>query len=322
MSIKIDVFSGFLGAGKTKLIKKLIEESLNKEKIAIIENEFGEIGIDGSFLRNSKIEITEISAGCICCSVYGDFKKGILEVIDKYSPERIIIEPSGVAKLSEILSVFKEPDIKEKVSLNMLITVLDVTKYDLYINNFADFYKDQIVNAKTIILSRTQNISKDDVLSLTEKIKKLNSHASIVTTPWSDVSASSIIEIAESTEEVPLLNKINILKKDLGKGILKTSTVAGTKEAFETIGIETPEVYSRTRIESILSSLTDSSKYGLVLRAKGIIETEENNWLEFDYVPGEYEIRTSSADYSGRICVIGNHLNINEVKNLFTYKEI
>jgi Putative GTPases (G3E family) len=322
MSIKIDVFSGFLGAGKTKLIKKLIEESLHKERIAIIENEFGEIGIDGSFLRNSKIEITEINAGCICCSVYGDFKKGILEVIDKYSPERIIIEPSGVAKLSEILSVFKEPDIKEKVSLNMLMTVLDVTKYDLYINNFADFYKDQIVNSKTIVLSRTQNISKDEILSVTEKIKKLNSTASIVTTPWDEVHSSSIINIAENIEEAPLLNKINILKKDLGKGTLKTSTVTGTKEVFETIGIETPSVFSKEKIESILNSLTDNSKYGLVLRAKGIIETTDNNWFEFDYVPGEYEIRNSSTDYSGRICVIGNNLNKSEIKNLFTCKEI
>lgn len=316
MKIKVDVFSGFLGAGKTLLIKKLIEENLKNEKIAIIENEFGEIGIDGGFLRNSSIDVKEINAGCICCSVYGDFKAGINEVIDKYHPERIIIEPSGVAKLSEVLSVFKESDFKEKLALNIIMTVIDITKYDMYVTNFDEFYKDQIRKAKTIILSRTQNVSNETVVDVVSKIKKLNNSASIITTPWNNMKAKNILETAEGNSENTIFNKINLLNKVPSKVSLKTSTVNTTKTTFKTIGIETPKILTKNQLKNTLEKL-NNSMYGLVLRAKGIVECTNGEWVEFDYVPNEFEIRKSIPDYSGRICVIGENLNKDIIEKLF-----
>ncbi len=316
MKIKVDVFSGFLGAGKTLLIKKLIEENLKNEKIAIIENEFGEIGIDGGFLRNSAIDVKEINAGCICCSVYGDFKAGINEVIDKYHPERIIIEPSGVAKLSEVLSVFKESDFKEKLSLNIIMTVIDITKYDMYVTNFDEFYKDQIRKAKTIILSRTQNVSNETVIDVVSKIKALNNSASIITTPWNNIKAKNILETAEGTSENTIFNKINLLNKSSSKVSVKTSTISTTKTTFKTIGIETPKILTKNQLKNTLEKL-NNSMYGLVLRAKGIVECTNGEWVEFDYVPNEFEIRKSIPDYSGRICVIGENLNKDIIEKLF-----
>ncbi|WP_238905146.1 CobW family GTP-binding protein [Clostridium sp. YIM B02506] len=316
MKIKVDVFSGFLGAGKTLLIKKLIEENLKNEKIAIIENEFGEIGIDGGFLRNSSIDVKEINAGCICCSVYGDFKAGINEVIDKYHPERIIIEPSGVAKLSEVLSVFKESDFKQKLSLNIIMTVIDITKYDMYVTNFDEFYKDQIRKAKTIILSRTQNVSNETVVDIVSKIKTLNNSASIITTPWTSIKAKNILETAEGTSENTIFNKINLLNKSSSKVSVKTSTISTTKTTFKTIGIETPKILTKNQLKNTLEKL-NNSMYGLVLRAKGIVECTNGEWVEFDYVPNEFEIRKSIPDYSGRICVIGENLNKDIIEKLF-----
>jgi G3E family GTPase len=317
LKVKVDLFSGFLGAGKTMLIKKLIGEELKNDKIAIIENEFGEIGIDSSFLKTTKIDVKEINAGCICCSVYGDFTDGISEVIEKYNPERIIIEPSGVAKLSEILSVFKEPTLKDKVTLNMIMTVIDVTKYDMYVMNFDEFYKNQIINAKTIILSRTQNVSKDQVVQVVDKIKALNKNANIITTPWDNLKAKDIIEIAEGDAQKQLIAKVNLLKDNSLRVAVKSTTSKSTVDTFKTIGIETPKIFSKSTLEAILSKLNDKNVYGTVLRAKGIIESSSSKWLEFDYVPGEFDIRNSSPDYSGRVCVIGNGLNSNEIKKLF-----
>ncbi|QAA30558.1 CobW family GTP-binding protein [Clostridium manihotivorum] len=317
MKVKVDLFSGFLGAGKTMLIKKLIGEELKNDKIAIIENEFGEIGIDSSFLKTTKIDVKEINAGCICCSVYGDFTDGIREVIEKYNPERIIIEPSGVAKLSEILSVFKEPTLKDKVTINMIMTVIDVTKYDMYVMNFDEFYKNQIINAKTIILSRTQNVSKDHVVQVVNKIKELNKNANIITTPWDDLNSKDIIEIAEGDAQKQLIAKVNLLKDNSLRVAIKSTTSKSTVDTFKTIGIETPKIYSKSTLEAILTKLNDKNVYGTVLRAKGIIESSSSKWLEFDYVPGEFDIRNSSPDYSGRVCVIGNGLNSTEIKKLF-----
>ncbi|GFZ33476.1 cobalamin biosynthesis protein CobW [Clostridium zeae] len=317
MKVKVDLFSGFLGAGKTMLIKKLISEQLKNDKIAIIENEFGEIGIDSSFLKTTKIDVKEINAGCICCSVYGDFTEGINEVISKYNPERIIIEPSGVAKLSEILSVFKEPNLKDKVSINMIMTVIDITKYDMYVLNFDDFYKNQIINAKTIILSRTQNVTKDMIVQTISKIRELNKSANIITTPWDNLKAEDIINIAEGDAQKQLIEKVNLLKNSSAKVSLKGSTTKSTGDTFKTIGIETPKVFTKNTLESILTRLNDKKVYGTILRAKGIIESSSSKWLEFDYVPGEFEIRPSLPDYSGRVCVIGNQLNSSEIKKLF-----
>jgi len=317
MRANIDVFSGFLGAGKTMLIKKLINEKLINENIVIIENEFGLVGIDASILRKSNIGVKEINAGCICCSVAGDFNKAIKEVVDKYNPVRIIIEPSGVAKLSEIISACKNEDLKDLVSLNMIITVIDVLKFDMYITNFGEFYKDQIINAKTIILSRSQNATAEKVLKTVERIQLINNKANIVTTQWDKIKAHTIIEIAEKSFKQSTLEQINLIKKPLNGVMIKANSNHNANEVFQTWGIETPKVISKETLNNILNKIKDDKLYGTVLRAKGIIQTSESNWIQFDYVPEELEMTTTAPDYTGRISVIGSNLNKENLKTLF-----
>lgn len=321
MRTKIDVFSGFLGAGKTMLIKKLINEKLSNENMVIIENEFGEVGIDGSILRKSNIEVKEINAGCICCTISGDFKKAIKEVIHKYNPVRVIIEPSGVAKLSEVLAVCKDEELKELVSINMTITVIDVLKFDTYIKNFGEFYKNQIVNAKTIVLSRTQKASIEKVSKAVERIQSINSAANIVTTNWDDVSAQRIIDIAQEdskqTFKQDSLEQVNLIKKPLNKAMIKKGTNHNVNEIFQTWGVETPKVISKETLNDILYKIKNDKLYGTVLRAKGIIQSSESSWIQFDYVPEEMEMRATTPDYTGRLCVIGSGLNKDNLKTLF-----
>lgn len=324
MSIKVDIFSGFLGAGKTMLIKKLISESLSNEKIVIIENEFGEVGIDGTILRKCSIQVEEINSGCICCSIVGDFKNAILEVINKYNPRRIIIEPSGVGKLSEIISVCKEKELKDRMKINMVITVVDVLKYNMYISNFSEFYSDQIINAKTIILSRTQKASTDSIEKVTMAIRKLNTKANIITTSWDKLSGERIIEAAEKNLRGSLEGEVNLLKKPTGNLSYKIQnrlTNHYANEVFETWGVETPKRFCKGNLQNILSRLQDSRVYGTVLRAKGIVQTEEEEWMQFDYVPEEIQIKNTKPDYSGRLCIIGSNLNRNNIKKLFGFSE-
>jgi G3E family GTPase len=314
MKVKIDVFSGFLGAGKTTLIKKLINESFYREKVVIIENEFGEIGIDGSILKDSNIEVREINAGCICCSIAGDFKKAVKDVIDKYKPERIIIEPSGVAKLSEILSACNAAELKNIIELNMVTTVVDVLKYDMYIKNFGEFYKNQIINAKTIVLSRTQNADLEKLKDAKEKISSLNNKAFVVTTPWEKLSGN---RIAELNERVSLQNEVNLIKRPQMSIGLKASKGHAGNEVFETIGFETPNKFNSKLLVNALSKTSGNDAYGTILRAKGIVQVENDEWMQFDYVPGEVEIRKTKPDYSGRLCIIGVNLNKEKIKKLF-----
>ena len=317
MKVKVDIISGFLGAGKTMLIKKLIEEKLYKDKIVIIENEFGEVGIDGAILKRSNLAVKEINAGCICCTVNGNFKAAVKEAINQYSPSRIIIEPSGVGKLSEIIDLCKSQELKNLIQINMKITVVDVLKYNIYIQNFNEFYKDQILNASTVVLSRTQKVKSDKLDKLTKDISDINNGAVIVTTPWNSLSGIRIAEIAENSKEQSFkeqLKKFKISSVNSNIKLKKTSSLVNrhnADEIFQTWGIETSKVFSKNRLKDIFNNAEKENMFGYILRAKGIVQVEEAKWIQFDYVPGELQIKNTTADYSGKLCVIGNNLNKN-----------
>ncbi len=371
---KIDIISGFLGAGKTTLIKKLIEDSLHSEKLMIIENEFGQIGIDGGFLKDTGIEITEMNSGCICCSLVGDFGTALKEALDKYTPDRIIIEPSGVGKLSDVIKAVKDIHEDAKIQLNSFAAVVDAQKCKMYMKNFGEFFNNQIENANTIILSRTQKLSQEKLEGVVALIREHNENANIITTPWDEISGKQILDAME---------RENSLEKELLKECEhehhhhhehgETCSCGhnhdeehehhhehGEKcgcghhhdhehneecgcghdhhdhehdhggscscghdhhhdadEVFTSWGIETPKKYSEEELKSILSILSDSSEYGVILRAKGIVPDENGSWYNFDLVPGEYEIRKGEADYTGRLCVIGSKLDTNKIEELF-----
>lgn len=308
--MKIDIISGFLGAGKTTLIQKLINEELYKEKIAIIENEYGEVAIDGKILSGGEIEVKEITSGCICCSIKGDFKDSIKEVIDKYNPDRIIIEPSGVAKFSEVISSIKEADLKN-ISINMKITLIDGNNYDYYSENFGEFYKNQIESAEMIILNRTEELSDEKVDSICEGIQKINKKTKILTTPLEKISAKRIMEVAAMPKEK--------LKLEIhgARGKLNFKVSNDAHNVFENIGIETTRTFNKYNLNKILNDLSNKELYGEVLRAKGIVAAENGQWVKFDYVPKTVDMKEFKSDYTGRICVIGKNLNKNKLKELF-----
>jgi G3E family GTPase len=296
----------------------LISESLYKEKVVVIENEFGEIGIDGSILKSANIEVKEINAGCICCNISGDFKKAVKEVIDKYSPERIIIEPTGVAKLSDLLTACSSAELKNLLELNMVVTVVDVLKYDMYSANFGEFYRNQIMSSRLIVLSRTQNADTDKINSIKEKIEKLNNKACIVTTPWDKLSAQRIVELNENNTKLSLKSEVNLIKRSLGNAYLKAASNHSGNEIFETWSYETPKKFNERSLINMLSKINSSNNCGNVLRAKGIVQSDNDEWMQFDFVPGEFEMRKTNPDYSGRLCVIGVNLNKEHLKRLFS----
>ncbi|WP_040330495.1 CobW family GTP-binding protein [Clostridium ihumii] len=331
MTTKIDIISGFLGAGKTTLIKKLISETLYKENLVIIENEFGEIGIDGGILRKPGIEIKEMNSGCICCTLVGDFSTALKEVIHKYKPNRIIIEPSGVGKLSDVLNACNKVAKKEDVKMNMCISVVDANKYKMYMRNFSEFFANQIEFSQTVILSRTQNIEQDSLTKIVKDVQKINKKANIITTPWTSIKSETIISVAEKNAEIELEYQIN---KEIKKFESKEKEVDSNKtlkrfhinsrkeekhsanDIFDVWGEETPKTFSNREIENILREL-GKDKYGVVLRAKGIVQTTNKKWVQFDFVPEEIDIKSIEADYTGRLCVIGKKLNKTAIKELF-----
>ncbi len=341
MKIKIDVISGFLGAGKTTLIKKLLEEKLFSGKLAIIENEFGENGIDGTLLKKSGIEIKELNSGCICCTLIGDFEKSIREVVEKFKPERIIIEPSGVGKLSEVVKACETSKLKEILQINMLITVVDVFKYEVYLSNFGEFFENQIKNAKTIVLSKTQKVSPEKLGAVVNSIGKLNRSANIVTTPWETLKAEQIVSVAEQDAAVSLENQLMaankvVLKQEIHSGSCKCgcqnhvhhpqSACAceepqahnhNADEVFEVWGVETPRKFDKNELRTVLKRLDESMIFGMVLRGKGILQTVTEDWVQFDFIPGEVQMSRVSADYTGRLCIIGKNLNKLELSRLF-----
>lgn len=309
--MKIDIISGFLGAGKTTLIKKLLSEELGREKVAIIENEYGEVAIDGNLLKGEGIEVTEISSGCICCNIKGDFKESILQIVNDYKPDRIIVEPTGVAKLSEIISSIKEANIKD-AKINMIATVVDVNNFESYFKNFGEFYKNQIANANVVLLSRSETISEKELLRIVDKVKATNKGCNIITTPLDKISAKRILEVASKPKE-----KLAI---EFKRAVLQPKGVRVTHNAnitFDNWGVETSKVFDEMNLEKLLNNLSEEKSYGKILRAKGIVPTKTGKWVQFDYVPGEIEIKKFSADYTGRLCVIGSNLNKKAIEKLF-----
>jgi len=387
---KIDIFSGFLGAGKTTLIKKLIKEAYKGENVVLIENEFGEIGIDGGFLQDAGINITEMNSGCICCSLVGDFAKALKKVSAEYSPDRIIIEPSGVGKLSDVISAVQKAEVENSV-LNVFCTVVDANKCKMYMKNFGEFFNNQIENASCIVLSHTGNISEEKLSECVKMIKEHNSVATLVTTPWDKLSGESILKAMQMEDT---------LKAELKK-LAEEKAAEEAKEhahhhhhhddddddddehehchhhhdddndddehehchhhhddddddddehehchhhhdddgdddddehehchhhheghhhaddVFTSWGLETTHKFTEEELKNALSCLQDAAAYGTVLRAKGIVDSSEGEWIHFDYVPGEPDVRRGSAGVTGRLCVIGCDINEDNLKKLF-----
>ena len=370
---KVTIISGFLGAGKTTFIKKLLEQVYAGQKVVLIENEFGEIGIDGGFLKDAGIQITEMNSGCICCSLVGDFGKALIKVSKEYAPDRIIIEPSGVGKLSDVVAAVERVKDEAGLELDCFLTVADATKAKMYMKNFGEFYNDQIEHASTIVLSRTQNMDAAKLEASVALIRDKNAEATIITTPWDELNGEQIVSALE--------------KKSLMDELLKEALEHSAEhhhddddededehehhhhhhhedgeecccghhhdddddededehehhhhhhhedgeecccghhhhhhhadDVFTSWGRETPHVYTKEEIEDILVKLTEKSEFGIILRAKGMVSGADGRWIYFDAVPEEYEIRDGGADYTGRICVIGQNLNEEKLEKLF-----
>lgn len=350
---KIDIFSGFLGAGKTTLIKKLIREAFEGEKLVLIENEFGEIGIDGGFLKDSGINITEMNSGCICCSLVGDFGTALQEVLDRYHPDRIMIEPSGVGKLSDVIrAVAGIVEDNDGVVLNGYVTVADAVKCKMYMKNFGEFYNNQIENAKTIVLSRTGSIPDEKLETALALIREKNDTASIITTPWEEISGKQILGAIEGDNSFSMGGMEEEVCPECGHHHHDHECCHEhhhshechhehhdhecccghhhdhdhecghhhhhADDVFTSMGMESAHKYSEDELTEILKTLSDEdSGMGNILRAKGIVPAVEGEWFHFDLVPGEYEIRRGGADYTGRLCVIGADLKEDQIRRLF-----
>ena len=335
---KIDIISGFLGAGKTTLIKKLIAGAFKGEQIVLIENEFGEIGIDGGFLKDAGIQITEMNSGCICCSLVGDFGTALREVIETYHPDRIIIEPSGVGKLSDVIKAVLGLHIDD-IMLNSTATVVDCTKAKMYMKNFGEFFNNQIESAGAIILSRTQLAKEGVVDDCVQRIREHNDEAQIVTTPWDDVEANVILSAMEHTNSVSSMVEA-MLDEHEHEHVHHDHDHDHehhhhdhdhehdhhhhdhdhhhADEIFTSWGRETANAYEKDVLNNIVNKLVNSDEYGMILRAKGIVPAADGKtWYEFDATPGEYEIREGGADYTGKLCVIGTDVKESELEKLF-----
>ena len=323
---KIDIYSGFLGAGKTTLIKKLIAEGYKGQKLVLIENEFGEIGIDGGFLQDAGINITEMNSGCICCSLVGDFGKALEKVIAEYHPDRVIIEPSGVGKLSDVIGAVKKV-VGHDVELGYAVAVADANKVKVYMKNFGEFYNNQIETASTIILSRTTGISDKKLDTALELIREHNSDATIVTTPWEDLTGEQLIAAFEGQHTLAKHMEATEHEhhhhhehgEECGCGCHDHDHHHHhhhADEVFTSWGRETAKKYTAEQIRSILEEL-DSGAYGIVLRAKGIVAGTDGQWVHFDFVPGELNVRNGAADVMGRLCVIGSKLDESGICKLF-----
>ncbi len=331
---KIDIISGFLGAGKTTLIKKLLSEAFKGEQVVLIENEFGEIGIDGGFLKESGIEIREMNSGCICCSLVGDFGKSLREVVDTYHPDRILIEPSGVGKLSDVIKAVQDVQGDIDAVLNSFSTVVDVTKCRIYRKNFGEFFSNQIEYAGAVILSRTDKAKPEKVEESVALLRELNSKAPFITTPIAQLPGEKILETMESgkTLEEELLDEIicpecghhhehgECCGHDHGHGHHHHHDHEGhhhADEVFTSWGRETIHTYTKEQISDILRTLEEDHSYGNVLRAKAMVAGADGEWIYFDMVPGEHEVRAGAPEYTGRICVIGAELAEEKLAELF-----
>ena len=356
---KVTIFSGFLGAGKTTLIKKLIAEVWAGQKIVLIENEFGEIGIDGGFLKDAGVQINEMNSGCICCSLVGDFGRALEKVLDEYAPERILIEPSGVGKLSDVTRAVEQIG-DDRLVIDGLVTVADATKCRLYHKNFGEFFNDQIRSAATVVLSRTAGLSAEKLDTALAVVRELNPRAAVVTTPWDELPASALLDAVEHSRDLSRELLAELMHDDDEdehehchhhhhdddedehehhhhhhddededehehhhhydeNGVCSCGHHHHhhADEVFTSFGRETARRYTAEELSAMLSALADADTYGTVLRAKGILPAADGSWLHFDYVPGEQNVRTGAADYTGRLCVIGAKLHEDALEALF-----
>ena len=315
---KIDIISGFLGAGKTTLIKKLIAEAYQNEKIVLIENEFGEIGIDGTFLKDSGVTINEMNSGCICCSLVGDFETSLKEVLDTYHPDRVIIEPSGVGKLSDVIKAVSTIN-SDEMELDNFITVVDAKKCRMYTKNFGEFYNNQVEHASLIVLSRSQDLTEFQLKECLDILKGLNDHSPIITTAWDKLNGLDIINACEVNIQEELLHEHD--HGCCGHDHHEHDHECGcghhhhhADEVFNSIGFDTVKKYNEVELSDILNKLCNDDN---VLRAKGFVDSGNEDWWYFDLVPGEFEIRLGKPIYTGQVCVIGKDLDENTIKELF-----
>lgn len=326
--VKVDVISGFLGAGKTTLIKKLFSARMGKERIALIENEFGEIGIDGSFLKESGVKIKEINSGCICCSLVGNFEKSLKEMIDVYKPDRIIIEPSGVGKLSDIVAAITNTGLDLKI--NVLCTVVDGGKCKMYLKNFGEFYIDQVSEANVIVVSKSDKLSEEKTAAAVELLKQYNDKATFITTPLELLDGETLLKNLEGNASLmdELIEELNRKHAEHHRHHHHGEECDDPEcechhhghhadEVFASWGTETPVSYTKAELNGILQALCGSS-YGMILRAKGIVKGADfDGWYHFDLVAGEYEIREGAADVTGKLCVIGSGIDKEAIEKLF-----
>ena len=312
---RIDIFSGFLGAGKTTLIRKLINEGYKGQKLVLIENEFGEIAIDGGFLKDAGVQITEMNSGCICCTLVGDFTKALKKVMDDYAPDRIIIEPSGVGKLSDVA---KAVEHVEGAHIGAKVTVVDAGKCRMYMRNFGEFFNDQVENADLIVMSRTDITPEAKVQTAADMLRTLNHDAGLITTPLDKISGEQILEAMDKNglraqmEELEHEHEHHHHDHDH-----EHHHHHHADEVFTSWGMETPRKFTEESLKKILEALDESAVYGTILRAKGIVDASDGDWLYFDYTPGEYDVRRGNAAVTGRFCVIGSKLNEQALKELF-----
>ena len=337
---KVDIISGFLGAGKTTLIKKLIAEVFAGQQIVLIENEFGEIGIDGGFLKDAGINITEMNSGCICCSLVGDFATALKKVVDEYHPDRIIIEPSGVGKLSDVERAVLDVADEAGIEIATATTVVDAKKAKMYMKNFGEFFNNQVETARCVVLSRTQDVTADKLDETVKLIREKNHEAAVITTPWDDIEGSVIfgamsdakaleheLELEHDHEHHHHHHHDDDEECECGHHHHHDDDHDhdhhhhhhdhDADEVFTSWGVETPKKFDRADLEKILDRLANTEEFGQVLRAKGIVQSSDGKWLHFDLTPGESEIREGSADYTGRLCVIGAEIDESKLAGLF-----
>ena len=337
---KIDIFSGFLGAGKTTLIKKLIQEAYPGQKLVLIENEFGEIGIDGGFLKDAGIEITEMNSGCICCTLVGDFATALKQVIEQYHPDRILIEPSGVGKLSDVIVAVQSAAEHEAV-LGSAVTVADASKVRMYMKNFGEFYNNQIETAHCIILSRTGGMKEEKLKQAVELIRSKNPTAALITTPWDELSGAQILTAMEANPTLEDELKAMIAEHEAHEAEHHHHHDEDDEdehehhhhdhdehehhhhhhhhadEVFTSWGKETAKQFTEEELREALADLDNAWKYGMVLRAKGIVASKDGRWIHFDHVPGEVDVRYGTSEIIGRLCVIGSKLDEEAIAERF-----
>lgn len=338
---KVDIISGFLGAGKTTFIKKLLSDVWAGEKLVLIENEFGEIGIDGGFLKDAGIEITEMNSGCICCTLVGDFSKALVKVLDEYHPDRVIIEPSGVGKLSDVARAIEAVEKDADIEIDGRVTVVDGKKAKMYMKNFGEFFKDQVEHASTIVVSRTQMMTDEKVEECVHTLREENAEATIISTPWDELGREAISHALTKGAEIESLfeehgdhdhcdhdhHDHDHDHCDHDHHDHDHDCCCGhdhdhhhhhhADDVFTSWGKETVHKYTEEELDYLLKALSETTSYGTILRSKGIIQMTDGSWKQFDLVPEEYEVREGQPDYTGRICVIGTDLKEDDLLKLF-----